>query len=66
MKNIRSYGTIERRPSGRYRARTAKTDGWQTLGTYETKELAEAALRDYVVKNNIEIDEDIEDAIGLD
>ncbi len=66
MKNIRSYGTIELRSSGKWRARTAKTDGWQTLGNYETKEQAEAALRDYVIKNNIEIDEDIEEAIGQD
>ena len=66
MKNVRSYGSIELRESGKWRARTAKTDGWQTLGNYETKEQAEAALRDYVIKNNIEIDEDIEEAIGQD
>ena len=66
MKNIRSYGTVELRPSGKWRARTAKTDGWQTLGSFETKEQAEAVLQDYVTKNNIQIDEDIEDAIGQD
>jgi len=66
VKNVRSYGSIELRESGKWRARTAKTDGWQTLGNYETKEQAEAALRDYVIKNNIEIDEDIEEAIGQD
>ena len=66
MKNVRSYGTVELRSSGKWRARTAKTDGWKTLGHYETKEQAEAALRDFIERNNIEIDENIEDAIGQD
>lgn len=66
MKKIRSWGTVELRKSNRWRARTSKEDGHQTLGNFDTKELAEKALEDYKQKVGIEVDETQEDVIGQD
>lgn len=66
MKTVRSYGSVERRESGKWRARTAKTDGWQTLGNFDTKEQAELSLKSYIEKNRIVINNAIEDTIGQD
>lgn len=64
MKEVRSYGTVEKRDNGTYRARTGRTDGHKTLGHYKTKEEAEKALEDYKLKHGIEIDDTIEDVVG--
>lgn len=66
MKKIRSWGTVELRPSNRWRARTSKEDGHRTLGTFETKEEAEKVLEDYKKRNKIDMNEDIDDVIGQD
>jgi hypothetical protein len=66
MKKIRSWGTVELRPSKKYRARTGKDSGYKTIGHYETKELAEKALEDYKQKMGIEMDENIDDVVGQD
>ena len=64
MKEVRSYGTVEKRDNGTYRARTGRTDGHKTLGHYKTKEEAEKALEDYKLRHGIEIDDTIEDVVG--
>jgi hypothetical protein len=67
MKKVRSYGTVElRKETKKWRARTSRADGHKTIGNFQTKELAELALQDFIEKNNIEINEDTEDAIGQD
>jgi hypothetical protein len=66
MKKVRSYGSVEKRPSGKFRARSSKTDGWKTLGNFETKEQAEQALEEFALQNNLVIDEANEDVIGQD
>jgi hypothetical protein len=64
MKEVRSYGSVEKRENGTYRARTGRNDGWKTLGHYKTKEEAEKALEDYRLKHGIEIDNNVEDVVG--
>jgi hypothetical protein len=64
VKEVRSYGTVEKRENGTYRARTGRTDGHKTLGHYKTKEEAEKALEDYKLRHGIEIDDTIEDVVG--
>jgi hypothetical protein len=66
MKKIRSWGTVERRPSGRWRARTAKDFGWQQLGHFDTKEQAERAIEEYKERKGIKVIEENEDVIGQD
>lgn len=66
MKKIRSWGVVERRNSGKWRARTSRDFGWQSLGQFETKEQAERALEEFKQRNGIKVDEQIEDAIGQD
>jgi hypothetical protein len=66
MKKIRSWGVVERRESGKWRARTSRELGYKTLGQFETKEQAERALEEYKQRNGIKVDEQIEDAIGQD
>ena len=63
MKQIRSYGTVEKRPYG-WRARTARADGYKSLGQYKTKEEAERVLQEYMDRNNITQDESVEDVVG--
>jgi hypothetical protein len=66
VKKIRSWGTVEHRPSGRWRARTSKDEGWKNIGHYDTKEQAERALEDYKKREGIEVDEQIDDVVGQD
>jgi hypothetical protein len=66
MKQIRSWGVVERRQSGKWRARTSRELGWKTIGQFETKEQAERALEEYKQRNGIKVDEQIEDAVGQD
>lgn len=66
MKKIRSWGVVERRESGKWRARTSRDFGWKTLGQFETKEQAERALEEFKERKGIKVDENIEDAIGQD
>jgi hypothetical protein len=64
LKQIRSYGSVEKRETGKWRARLGRADGWKTLGQFDTKEQAEQALEEYKSKHGIEIDEDTEEVIG--
>jgi len=66
MKKIRSYGAVELRPWGRWRARVGRADGWFDLGHFDTKEAAEKAIEDYKERNGIKVNENIEDAVGQD
>ena len=63
MKKIRSYGSVEKRASGKWRARLGRADGWKSFGQFDTKEEAERALQEYMTRNEIK-SEDIEDVIG--
>lgn len=65
MKNIRSWGTVERRKNGRWRARTGKEFGWKDIGHYDTKEQAEQAIKEFKLKHGVEVDEAV-DQIGQD
>jgi hypothetical protein len=53
MKEVRSYGTVEKRPSGKYRVRIGKKHGGTTLGTFDTKIEAEEVLAKFVREQNI-------------
>lgn len=53
MKEVRSYGTVEKRPSGKYRVRIGKKHGGTTLGTFDTKMEAEEVLAKFVREQNI-------------
>jgi len=64
LKQIRSYGGVEKRSHGKWRARTGRADGWKTIGHFDTKEQAEQALEDYKTKNGIDVDESKEDTVG--
>lgn len=65
MKNIRSWGTVERRKNGRWRARTGKDFGWKDIGHYDTKEEAERAIEEFKLKHGVEVDEQL-DEVGQD
>jgi hypothetical protein len=54
MKSVREYGTVEKRPSGRYRVRIGKKHGATTLGTYDSRTEAEEALQSFIKEQNIE------------
>jgi hypothetical protein len=64
LKQIRSYGVVEKRDYGKWRARTSRADGWKTIGQFDTKEEAERALEEYKERNGIEVDESQEDIVG--
>jgi len=66
MKKIRSWGVVERRDSGKWRARTSRDFGWKTLGQFDTKEQAERAIEEFKQRKGIEVDEKVEDVIGQD
>jgi hypothetical protein len=66
MKKIRSWGVVERRDSGKWRARTSRDFGWKTLGQFDTKEQAERAIEEFKQRKGIEVDEQTEDVIGQD
>ena len=61
---MRSYGSVEKREHGKWRARTGRADGWKTIGHFDTKEEAERKLEEYVEKHGIEIDDSKEDIVG--
>ena len=63
MKNIRSFGAVEKRETGKYRARFTEGKSKISLGQFDTKEEAERALQDYMEKNNIKVEE-VEDVVG--
>lgn len=64
MKNIRSFGSVEKRDTGKFRARFTDGDSKISLGQFDTKEEAERALQEYMKKNNVVQEEEIEDVIG--
>lgn len=57
MKEVRSFGGVEKRESGKFRARVHDGERKLTLGTYETYAEAEQAIEDYKKQHNIEVDE---------
>lgn len=63
MKIIRKFGQIEKRESGKYRARVG--DPKKNLGTFDTYEQAEQAIEEYKIKNNIVIDESIDEESNM-
>lgn len=64
MKNIRSFGSVEKRDTGKFRARFTDGDSKISLGQFDTKEEAERALQEYMKKNNVVQEEEIEDVVG--
>jgi len=64
MKQIRSWGVVEKRDTGKWRARTSREFGWKTLGQFDTKEQAEQALEEFKQKQGIVAPEEQEDAVG--
>jgi hypothetical protein len=64
MKNIRSFGAVEKRETGKFRARFTKGKSKISLGQFDTKEEAERALQEYMKKNNIVQVEEVEDVVG--
>jgi hypothetical protein len=64
MKNIRSFGSVEKREYGKYRARFTDGDSKISLGQFDSKEEAERALKEYMEKNGITQVEEIEDVVG--
>jgi hypothetical protein len=64
MKNIRSFGSVEKREYGKYRARFTDGDSKISLGQFDSKEEAERALQEYMKKNNLVQEEEIEDVVG--
>jgi len=53
MKEVREYGTVEKRPNNKYRARIGKKHGHITIGTFDSKLEAEEALTNWKIKENI-------------
>lgn len=64
MKNIRSFGSVEKRDTGKFRARFTDGDSKISLGQFDTKEEAERVLKDYMEKNGITQVEEVEDVVG--
>ncbi len=64
MKNIRSFGAVEKRDTGKFRARFTEGKSKISLGQFDTKEEAERALQEYMKKNNIVQEEEVEDVVG--
>jgi hypothetical protein len=64
MKNIRSFGAVEKRETGKFRARFTEGKSKISLGQFDTKEEAERALQEYMKKNNIVQEEEVEDVVG--
>jgi len=54
MKEVRPYGTVEKRANNRYRVRIGKKHGHTTLGTFDSKIEAEEALAAFIRKEQIE------------
>jgi hypothetical protein len=64
LKNIRSFGSVEKRDTGKFRARFTDGDSKISLGQFDTKEEAERALKEYMEKNGITQVEEVEDVVG--
>ena len=64
MKNIRSFGAVEKRETGKFRARFTEGKSKISLGQFDTKEEAERALKEYMEKNGITQVEEVEDVVG--
>jgi hypothetical protein len=64
LKNIRSFGSVEKRDTGKFRARFTDGDAKISLGQFDTKEEAERAIQEYMEKNGISQVEEIEDVVG--
>lgn len=54
MKEVRPYGTVEKRANNKYRVRIGKKHGHTTLGTYDSKIEAEEALAKFVREQDIQ------------
>lgn len=54
MKEVRSYGTVEKRLNNRYRVRIGKKHGHTTLGTFDSKIEAEEALAEFIRNEQIQ------------
>jgi hypothetical protein len=54
MKEVRPYGTVEKRANNRYRVRIGKKHGHTTLGTFDSKIEAEEALAAFIRHEQIE------------
>jgi len=61
MKEVRSFGGVEKRESGKFRARVHDGQRKLTLGTFNTAAEAEQAIEDYKKEHNIEVDETVTD-----
>ena len=53
MKEIRPYGTVEKRANNKYRVRIGKKHGHTTLGTFDSKIEAEEALAKFIKEEDI-------------
>ena len=54
MKQVRPYGTVEKRANNKYRVRIGKKHGAQTLGTFNSKIEAEEALAKFIKEQDIQ------------
>lgn len=54
MKEVRPYGTVEKRANNRYRVRIGKKHGHTTLGTFDSKIEAEEALAAFIREERIQ------------
>ena len=54
MKEVRPYGTVEKRANNKYRVRIGKKHGHTTLGTFDSKIEAEEALAKFVKEQDIQ------------
>jgi hypothetical protein len=54
MKQVRPYGTVEKRANNRYRVRIGKKHGHTTLGTFDSKIEAEEALAAFIREEQIQ------------
>ena len=54
MKEVRPYGTVEKRANNRYRVRIGKKHGHTTLGTFDSKIEAEEALAAFIREEQIQ------------
>jgi hypothetical protein len=64
LKNIRSFGSVEKRDTGKFRARFTDGDSKVSLGQFDTKEEAEREIQEYMEKNGITQIEEVEDVVG--
>jgi hypothetical protein len=54
MKEIRPYGSVEKRDNNKYRVRIGKKHGHTTLGTFDSKIEAEEALAKFIKEQDIQ------------